>query len=349
MSRKIARLLDESPEKLGQLLKELEEKNGLPSHDARFLAQTVQQVRSKIADLGLDPDDTTGEELYHALQVRFQKNSHLFDVYFDAMDLGFEDRAAMAAQLVSRNFEAAERWALKSPAAKQLLKDLPPKQVMKHLGYRSLDSMLKREKIAELYLAAAYVEADSWHKNHQKLVSKLDQTAFELRIPAIISLDYDKWSAYEGPDNFVAVDDDMAVLAVWPSADTRNASLLSQCLMLMENLQLDERHKLAHKLSRISGVLDWWADADHLLGELDGEPVSFSLKDAALNSLHGNDYSDRELTHARKGFWQELVSRYEKLPPSEALFDDTVRQKIAKLKFKPPEPVYEFAEEDLDG
>jgi ribosome assembly protein YihI (activator of Der GTPase) len=79
--KRIARILGEDEDRVATLVNALEEKNGFPSHDVRYLAENVQKIHSKITDLGLDPDDTTGEELFHALLVKFEKDSNVFDVY----------------------------------------------------------------------------------------------------------------------------------------------------------------------------------------------------------------------------------------------------------------------------
>src|SRR6185369_14848313 len=55
-------------------IQQLEHAAGLPGTDIRLTADIIQKTRTKIADLGLDPDDTTGQELYGALQERLAKD-----------------------------------------------------------------------------------------------------------------------------------------------------------------------------------------------------------------------------------------------------------------------------------
>lgn len=45
---------------------ELEAANGHPNEDIKLSTQTMNSARSKCRELGLDPTDTTAEELYHA-------------------------------------------------------------------------------------------------------------------------------------------------------------------------------------------------------------------------------------------------------------------------------------------
>ena len=86
---------------------------------------------------------------------------------------------------------------------------------------------------------------------------------------------------------------------------------------------------------------------DHLVAGLSSGHVSFSLKDCALNSLHGHSYEERLLDHGRSSFWKELLSRYENQLAGDGDFDESVRQKIANLKFKVPEPAFDFVEEGI--
>jgi hypothetical protein len=42
-------------------------------------------------------------------------------------------------------------YSLKRNVAKELLRSHPPRRLMKQLSFRSVDSMLKRENVCELY------------------------------------------------------------------------------------------------------------------------------------------------------------------------------------------------------
>ena len=346
MSQKVARILNEPEHVVTKLLRELEEKNGWPSHDARYLADNVQKTRARLSDLGLDPDDTTGRELYHALLAKFEKNSRLFDLHFGTDDMNFDQKSAKAAELITKNFELPNHWALKTSIAKVIMRQQPPKRVMKHLSYRSLESMLKRENLNEIYLAASHIESDSWRKAHSRLVSKLSQLDFELRPLTIVHLDEAKWSDFLPPESFIIQNYEVGAMSLWPSAALNKASLLTISLLLTD--QIGQTQPASGGLAKISGILEWWSGMDHLVAELAGEHVSLNLKDCALNNLFNNHYDRRTLKHGASAFWHELLNRYEHLPPAEALFDNSVREKVAKLRFDIPEPIYEFAEE-FDG
>ncbi len=345
MSQRIARLLDEPETRVAKLVSKMEDNNGYPSHDARFLAETIQKIRSKLADLNLDPDDTTAEELHHALQVKFERDSQLFDEYFGALNLDFGQKVAKAERLLEAYSKEARQWGLKNKFAKDILRSLPPKRLMKHLNYRSAESMLKREDLAEIYLAASRLESNNWLKAHKRLVSKLDQTAFEIRNVKLMNLDAKKWESIAAPAGFMVQNEEIAALGVWPSEAAQKASLLNLVLMLADTLGQYADVRASRAAAHLNGIVAWWADMDHLVAELYNEPVSLNLKDCSANCLNGDAFESRSLEHGRKAFWQELVSRYENLPDIDGLFDESVRRKIAGLKLAAPEPAYEFVED----
>ncbi len=78
MSKTLAKLLDQPEVLVEGLIKKLENFSTFNSTDIRLLADSNNKVRSKTVDLGLDPDDTTGPELYHSLLVRFAHDEQKF-------------------------------------------------------------------------------------------------------------------------------------------------------------------------------------------------------------------------------------------------------------------------------
>jgi hypothetical protein len=92
-------------------------------------------------------------------------------------------------------------WVLKASSAKRLLKAMPPRKIMKQLGYRSVDSMIKREPIGELFGALRFAESPEWQEKFVKKYQKLSPSDFEVRDIEIIQLDPKKWGV--STDRFV--------------------------------------------------------------------------------------------------------------------------------------------------
>jgi hypothetical protein len=346
MSKRIARLLDQPEHLVTKLISTLEDKNTYPSHDARYLAECSQKVRIKLSNLGLDADDTTGEELYQALLVKFEADSKRFEQSFGLSGASYYDKLVKASELSAQYADASTSWALKSSAAKKILRSNPPKKVMKQLHYRSIESLIKRENICEIFIATHVFESKTWHKNTTALISKLDQTDLEPRSVKVLALSPRKWS--RNNNQSTVFDRNVAAAALWPSEQAQKTPLLTMVVLLTEALQEANHFKAGINLAKTGGLALWWADMDHLIAELSDQHVSMTLHDTALNAMAQNTFENRVSEHGKLGFWQTLLERYQNLPPSEALFDNSVKEKIAGLKFKPPEPAYEFVEE-FDG
>lgn len=185
MTRILSELLraDEPQFRLG--LRQLETANGNPSHDIRLTGEILQLTGGKLRELGLDPEDTTPEELYHVLQQRVLADDKRLERRLRTVAATYVSAEAnVTAGMVHALQAVAGRGqvlGLKASALKTLLKKQPPKRTQKQLGYRSLDSMLKHEPAASL-LAAAYVsESPAWRRGLSDAYRRLKPSDFESR------------------------------------------------------------------------------------------------------------------------------------------------------------------------
>lgn len=177
-------------------IQRLEQASGHSGVDVRLTAEIVGKVHIKLRSLGLDPRDTTGRELYHALYGLVRQHDR-----FLADRIGVADPEDVQAVLmrVKETVEALDvpnrAWVIKSSVAKRLIKATPPKHVMKQLGYRSVDSMIKREPVNELFGAMRFLETEEWLNRFIKKYKTLKPTDFESRPIEIIYFDPAKWGA----------------------------------------------------------------------------------------------------------------------------------------------------------
>lgn len=197
MTRVLSELLGVPEPNFRLSLNRLERVSGLPSNDIRLSSEIGRASQAKLRELGLDPHDTTGPELYAALQERLKAD--------DARLLAALRTASKDEDVVSsvahalRNVPVSKScFALKAPVAKKILKKVAPKKAMKQLGYRSLESMLKHEPIASLYAAAWLVESNTWRKSIIDQYKSLQATDFESRDIAIVSPTSTRWQQLAG-------------------------------------------------------------------------------------------------------------------------------------------------------
>jgi hypothetical protein len=149
-----------------------------PSVDVRLTADIVTGVRQKVRLLGLDPADTTSEELYSALKLRAF-----------ATDEALRERLLLSGTTVSQLqkliakantfYKKDTLWLPKPSIMKKLISLVPPKKTLKLLGYRSITSFVKREDPFELYVIAKLTEEPTWHNQFAARLKRLLPKDFE--------------------------------------------------------------------------------------------------------------------------------------------------------------------------
>jgi hypothetical protein len=177
-------------------LRELEHASGGSNSDIRLSAEIMQQVNEKIRDLGLDPTDTTAEELYAVLRQRLTGDESRFrELLGLSADSSTPEILAATLKFAQDLDIPRECFAIKLSVGKTLLKGLPPKKVMKELGYRSIESMIKHEPVPQLLAAALMYESTHWQQLFYEQYKKLHPTNFEQRSIAIYYPQSRKWEA----------------------------------------------------------------------------------------------------------------------------------------------------------
>lgn len=220
-------------------LRQLEVASGHESRDTRLIADIAALMRMGMVRLGLDPDDTTGPELYAAQMVRVGEDNRRL-----AKILGgnsSDDVAQMTPLVVKAVRELPiprKCWVLKRSVAKKIVKAMPPKNLMKHLGYRSLDSMLKHENIDELYAALRFSEGQEWLEAFNTQFSALTPSDFETREIAIVVIDHDKYLGIaerfcEKMSHPVVHSKELGVIAVLPTEAGHAQGITLKLLLLL--------------------------------------------------------------------------------------------------------------------
>jgi hypothetical protein len=197
MTRVLSELLGAPEPMFHRSLDKLERASGHTSTDVRLSAELTQATTAKLRQLGLDPKDTTGEELYHALSERLKADDerllHALEQQFGTKGSGTISQVAEAVRTVPLSRTV---YALKNAVIKRLLKKTTPKHVMKQLGYRSFDSMLKHEQPAAIVAAGWMIESQSWQKQMLDHYRKLKASDFEIRTLGVVCPDTKRWEVF---------------------------------------------------------------------------------------------------------------------------------------------------------
>ncbi len=186
----------EEPQFYRNIMK-LEAVGGHPSADIRLTTKVNRQMKHKLSELGLDPNDTTASELYHALQQRVAADdAHLVK----CLRMKAAQTVSAEADIVDGIIAAINElpvskncYVMKTSSLKVLMKAHPPKRAMKRLGYRSLASFLKHEP-APLALAAAWLtESETWRQHWLSGYKQLTPHDFESRTITLVKPATARW------------------------------------------------------------------------------------------------------------------------------------------------------------
>lgn len=196
MSRVLANILGAAEPAFRQQINRLEQAAGLPGADIRLMMEITNETRNKIRELGLDPHDTTGPELYRALQMRLEDDeARLRTALKIQPDASPTELLQTVASQLPKFKLGSGSFVVKQSAMRVLLKKLQPKVTMKKLGYRSMDSMLKHEPVAQLLAAASLLESHEWQQKRLEAYKKLRANDFESKPVAYFVPTAKQWPA----------------------------------------------------------------------------------------------------------------------------------------------------------
>lgn len=182
-------------------LQQLEDMTGRMGVDVALTADIIGKAHERAKQLGLAPD-YTAEELYWALLHRVKKDDQRLAKAIGGQDP--DDVAEMLPKIIKcAGSIKLERkgWFLKDAVARDLLRAKPPQAVMKRLGYRGMESMLRKENLYEVYGALRFAEDPKWLNQFIAQYKKLSFSDFEQRDIQVVSYDPAKWG--DIADHFV--------------------------------------------------------------------------------------------------------------------------------------------------
>lgn len=180
MSKIISDILEAPEPHFSHRLREWEKVSGNPSHDARLASDVAQRRREMLRVFELDLEDTTPKEFYFALKHRARNDNQYLLNHIKIKDTDSpKDLVSAIVKFVESLDTPREIWVIKQSALKLLLKKNPPKKLMKVLGIRSIDSMLKRSNVNELLALAYELENTQWTDKFRESLKKLKPGDFQ--------------------------------------------------------------------------------------------------------------------------------------------------------------------------
>jgi hypothetical protein len=164
--------------------------SGQTGHDIRLASEITQKRKQAIQTLGLDDTDTTPRELFFALRRRAANTNQALEKELQIIDTDSpEVLVAKVIAFIDKLGIQRDVWTLKHAVVKQLLKQQPPKKLLKILGLRSITSVLKRTNAYELLSLAHQIETAEWSNKMRMRYKKLKPVDFQTCCSSIFVTD----------------------------------------------------------------------------------------------------------------------------------------------------------------
>lgn len=243
MSKLIAQLLQADQRNFASIIQRLESMCLQPGVDTRLTAEIIVGGRAKVQELGLDPIDSTREELYYSLLAKAKVDDEILRKKLGITSttvptLATEKIAKATAKLLKKDVVIC----MVPSAVKKLLIAVPPKRTLRTLHFRSIDSVLKREDPFVMYALATLLEDTSWHSQVQARMKRLQPREAKEAHVEVLSLPstwLDKLKKIEF-DSVIKPVPEIGSVLILPTLplSVKGSVLLSVCLVLQASQRL---------------------------------------------------------------------------------------------------------------
>jgi hypothetical protein len=189
VSRLISDILQAPEPHFSHTIQQWEQLGNKPGHDSRLISDISQRRQDALRKLKLDEADTTPKELFYALRHHAGGSNQELE---KAVGVKATDTPRQAVEKIIKFVEKLdvpkEVWVVKQTVIKDLLKKQPPKKLLKTLGSRSIDSILKRNSAYEILVIASCVETLDWREKFRLKLKKLKPSDFRVNQASIFQL-----------------------------------------------------------------------------------------------------------------------------------------------------------------
>ncbi len=318
---KLAKILRTDKDYISKVDRRLSEVTGNKGVMEYIIVENETQIRERLLRLGVAREDSA-KAVYDALISKIEADDHkLFEVLGNPMSDCKED-CERVLNLASKLVGPQRGFFLKTERAKELLLREPPKKILEYLKYGSVEEMLAKEDVFEIFSALRFLEGNEWLNNvFFKQYEHLTPYDFEERDVIVRALD-ERWKA--SAEEFVKKKwhnishlKELGVVFVLPIALNISGEILRMLSLIMHYLH----------------EVPFYADMVKRCAET---PTTFA---ANLISLLRGDVENRRIEEGNKSVWL-VVQRY-------LAKDDENDWRLFVPRINPEALHWQKAEEDL--
>ncbi len=167
----------------------------------KIVEENDAMVTDRMQKLGL-PKDSPARDVFDALTSKIEADDVSIFAAADIISLREVNSAQKICDFVAKIGEMREGYFMKIEKAKELLMAEPPRKIMAALGYTSVQDLLDKEDVLEVYSALRFLEGSDWlNMVFFKQYENLKPEDFEVRKVQLKALS-PKWIA--AAEKFVA-------------------------------------------------------------------------------------------------------------------------------------------------
>ena len=185
---KIAKILRTDKDNVRLLEEKLSALTGKKDVMSKIVEENEATIRNRLDFLGLGRK-ITAKQIYDALISKIEAdNDELFKV-LDSPSASISSDWQRVLEIAQNISDKQKGLFLKQEKAVELLKNQPPQKILQVLNYKSVDELLEKENIFEIFSALRFVEGSEWlNENFFKQYKNLKPGDFEKREIKVLAL-----------------------------------------------------------------------------------------------------------------------------------------------------------------
>lgn len=198
---RIARILRTDKHVVENLITDLEKISGKSGIFMKIDEENEQLLKDRLSTLGLS-EKSPALDVYDALISKIEADDVAILKALGTQKYSHVDASEKIVDLLKKLHPPKRGFFLKLDKARQFLIAEPPQKILKVLGYKSVDELLQKEDLLEVYSALRFLEDQDWLNNKFfKQYEVLKQEDFEEREITVKALS-PKWA--KAAEKFVA-------------------------------------------------------------------------------------------------------------------------------------------------
>jgi len=162
--KKIARILRTDKNIVANTCDRMEDVTGNKNVPEKIMEENEILVEKALSRLGVRRD-AFHFEVYNALIAKIKENDEkIFKLFREPRPVNYEGCKTLLnfAQEIAK---IPEGFFLKKEKAEEFLRNEPPKKILEALGYKTVDELLEKEELLQVYSALRFIEDMEWLNN----------------------------------------------------------------------------------------------------------------------------------------------------------------------------------------